>query len=302
MDGNPAQKLIDFQPQRTFFIGVDSDGCAFDTMEIKHKECFIPNIVRHFELQPIARFAREAAEFVNLYSRWRGINRFPALARTLDLLEKRRAVRARGFPVPRLRAFREWLATEARPSNPALTAHLAQSAPGDRDELRRVLTWSAAVNATIAEMVYGVPPFPFLREGLATATARADIVVVSATPTEALEREWREHNLAGSVRLIAGQEAGTKTEHLRLTTGGRYAPGHVLMVGDAPGDLEAARANDALFYPINPGAESSSWQRLHEEGLDRFFSETYAGEYESALIAEFEALLPDTPPWETVTG
>ena len=29
-----------------FFIGIDSDGCVFDTMEVKHKECFIPNMIQ----------------------------------------------------------------------------------------------------------------------------------------------------------------------------------------------------------------------------------------------------------------
>ena len=27
------------------------------------------------------------------------------------------------------------------------------------------------------------------------------------------------------------------------------------MIGDAPGDMRAAQANGACFYPINPGAE-----------------------------------------------
>jgi hypothetical protein len=31
------------------------------------------------------------------------------------------------------------------------------------------------------------------------------------------------------------------------------------MVGDAMGDLEAAKANGVLYYPINPGAEDASW-------------------------------------------
>jgi len=26
-----AQALVDFQPTRSFFIGIDSDGCAFDS-------------------------------------------------------------------------------------------------------------------------------------------------------------------------------------------------------------------------------------------------------------------------------
>jgi len=74
------------------------------------------------------------------------------------------------------------------------------------------------------------------------------------------------------------------------------------MIGDAPGDRDAAHAAGALFYPINPGAEERSWQRFHDEASERFLNGTYAaarsgGTYESALIAEFEQLLSDTPPW-----
>jgi hypothetical protein len=70
------------------------------------------------------------------------------------------------------------------------------------------------------------------------------------------------------------------------------------MVGDAPGDLNAARANNALFYPINPGHEEASWQRFHDEAIDRFLSGSYAGDYETSLIEEFQNLLPETPPWK----
>jgi phosphoglycolate phosphatase-like HAD superfamily hydrolase len=72
----------------------------------------------------------------------------------------------------------------------------------------------------------------------------------------------------------------------------------VLMIGDAPGDMEAARSNHALFYPINPGHEEESWKRFYEEAVHRFLAEEYAGEYEAAVVAEFEALLPDVPPWQ----
>jgi hypothetical protein len=70
------------------------------------------------------------------------------------------------------------------------------------------------------------------------------------------------------------------------------------MIGDAPGDMKAAKANNALFYPVNPGAEEPSWQRFYEEAMYRFFEGVYAGEYEASLIAEFERYLPDTPPWK----
>jgi hypothetical protein len=56
-------------------------------------------------------------------------------------------------------------------------------------------------------------------------------------------------------------------------------------------------ANNALFVPINPGAEEASWKRFHEEGIDRFLSGTFAGEYQNKLLAEFDSYLPEKPPW-----
>jgi phosphoglycolate phosphatase-like HAD superfamily hydrolase len=91
---------------------------------------------------------------------------------------------------------------------------------------------------------------------------------------------------------------GKKSLHLELGSGGKYAPEHVLMIGDAPEDMKSARAVRALFYPINPGHEEASWHRFHDEGLHRFLRGTYAGAHEAALIAEFEALLPEVPPWQ----
>ncbi len=53
-----------------------------------------------------------------------------------------------------------------------------------------MLRWSEAVNASVEDMVVGVPPFPGVRESLERLAESADIMVVSATPGEALEREW----------------------------------------------------------------------------------------------------------------
>ena len=95
-------------------------------------------------------------------------------------------------------------------------------------------------------------------------------------------REWQEHSIDRYVstnpsgwRAIAGQERGTKSEHIRYASQDKYADDHKLMIGDAPGDLKAARDNNALFLPINPGREDESWQRFYEEGLSRFFDGTY---------------------------
>ncbi len=292
MSENP-DLLSTFAPAQAYFVGVDSDGCVFDTMELKHKECFAPQFIKHFRLQAASRYAREVWEFVNLYSKTRGINRFPALSNALNLLAARPEVQARGVAVPSTDPLDAWIAREPRLTNSTLEAAIRDGAA----ELAPILDWSRAVNAAIEDMVVGVPPFPLVRECLERLHALADIMVVSQTPTPALEREWEEHQIRPWVRLIAGQELGSKTDHLRLAAGGKYPPKHVLMIGDAPGDYKAARANHALFFPIIPGHEEASWQRFYEEGLERFLGETFAGAYEEELLREFHASLPERPPW-----
>lgn len=287
--------LDHFQKQHDFLIGIDSDGCAFDTMELKHKECFIPNIIEHFELQAISKYTREAAEFVNLYSKWRGINRFPALTMTMDLLAERPEVAARPVKLPELKSVRDWITRETKLGNPTLKAEVDRT--GDAD-LKRTYDWSQAVNATVARMVRGVPPFPKVPESLEQLGSVADMIVCSATPNAALNSEWEEHGIAQYVAAICGQEAGSKAESLTTTSSQGYDLDKVLMIGDAPGDMKAAKAVGALFYPINPGAEEASWQRFYDEACDRFLNGEYAGDYEAAMIAEFDAYLPETPPWK----
>ncbi len=290
-----ARPLAELAPELDFFVGIDSDGCAFDTMEIKHKECFIPNTIKHWELQPVSKYAREAAEFVNLYSRWRGINRWPALLMVFDLLRERPEVVARGVAPPEARRIREFIADDSFPkSNDGMLAFM-EIHPDP--ELEIAWAWTTGVNATVADIVHGLPPFPFVRESLSFLSGKADMIVVSATPYEALSREWREHQIAPYVRVIAGQEQGRKALHLRLAARGKYPSDRILMIGDAPGDLRAARANDALFYPINPGQEERSWQAFYDEAMHRFLAGEYAGSYEASLIATFDALLPEVPPW-----
>jgi len=265
-------------------------------MEIKHKECFIPNIIKHFHLQAVSKYAREAAEFVNLYSKWRGINRFPALVMLFDLLQDWDKVQRRGVKIPDAPNLRAWIKQETKLGNPALEAYCKQH---DHADMHQTLAWSKAVNASVADIVQGgLPPFPFVRESLEKAMAGADIMVCSQTPTEALVREWEEQDVAKYVFAICGQEMGTKGEHIHYAAEGRYENTRILMIGDAFGDLKAARANNALFFPVDPGDEDASWQRLFEEGLDRFFAGTYAGDYEASLIREFERYLPETPPWK----
>ena len=290
---DPVQKLKDWKPTSDFFIGIDSDGCIFDSMEIKQKECFTPMFIKHFDLQAVSKYARETWEFVNLYSKTRGVNRYKAVVRTFNLLAARKEVQARNVTVSSPEPLEEWMTRETKLGNPALDAEVA----GGNEKLKQVQAWSNAVNEQIESIVYGVPPFPLVRECLEKMQSKCDPMVISQTPVDALEREWGEHDLVKFVKLIAGAEMGTKSEHLAFAAKGKYAPEKILMIGDAPGDRKAAKDNDALFFPIVPGMEEECWVRLHDEALDRFFAGTYAGDYEKALIDEFESKLPENPSW-----
>ena len=291
---DPQAPLKDLKPEYDFLIAIDSDGCVFDSMEIKQKECFTPNTIKHWKLQAVSKYARAAAEFVNLYSKWRGANRFPALIKVFDLLREWPEVQKRAVEIPVAQPLRDWIARESKLGNPALTTAVERT--GD-PVLKQVLDWSNGVNAAVADMVYGVPPFPLVRESLEKISEWADIIVCSGTPGEALTREWIENDIAQFPRVIAGQEMGKKKDHLELVAG-KYPEGHTLMIGDAPGDQKAASANTLPFFPVNPGHEEESWELFHNEVADIFHEGKYTGEYMAKLIAEFDALLPETPPWK----
>lgn len=287
--------LEQFIPEKDFFIGIDSDGCVFDTMEVKHKEFFCPNTVKYFGLFAIAKYVRETWDFVNLYSVTRGTNRFHALIRVMDLLAGRPEVAERGVTLPDMDPLREWVRKESRLGNPVFMEYVNDN---PSPPLKAILAWTLAINEDIAEWLRDMPPFPHARKSIEKLSSITDAIVVSQTPLEALTREWKEHGIDNLVKAIAGQEQGTKSEHIAIATRGRYRPDRILMIGDAPGDLKAATDNSALFFPVIPGDEDSSWRLFHEEALERFMNGTYRGDYEEKLIEKFRRSLPEKPSWE----
>ncbi len=288
------EMLRNMKPQKDFFVGIDSDGCVFNSMEVKQKKCLLPGIVENWSLQPIREYVMEAGEFVNLYSKWRGMNRFAALAMVFDLLRERDEVKKEKVEIPKTASLKDWFKKESQLGNSALKAAVEKT--GD-PFLKQTLKWSEAANKAIADISKDISPFPFVKESLKKLQEKADIVVISATPEEALRREWEAHGILRYVRAICGQELGSKKEHIALAAGRKYKKEHVLMLGDALGDMEAAKENDVLFYPINPAGEDKSWERFYNEAMDKFFNEKYAGDYELKLIKEFEKYLPSAPLW-----
>jgi len=290
-----VEKLINMNAEKPFFIGFDSDGCVFDSMDIKHKECFCPAFIGNYGLQSVSRAGREVWEFVNLYSKTRGYNRFLAVIRAIDLLKEHPDVIERGLVLPDTSVLKKWTEKESKLGEKFLKEEVSVNPD---PELVRALNWSEDVSAAVKKIIKNLPPFPQVKDVLERAYENADLLVVSQTPVGDLEREWAEHGISGYVKIIAGQEMGTKTEHLKLAASGKYDQDKILMIGDAPGDYKAASANNALFYPVIPGREEESWERLKNEALDRFFSGTYKGSYQDSLLEEFDKALPEKAPWQ----
>ena len=292
---NYQEAFEQLKPDHNFLICIDSDGCVFDTMEVKQKEFFIPNALKYFDLFAISKILRETWEFVNLYSIYRGGNRFTSLIKVFELLEKRNEIRNSNVKLPDLTLLREWIDNETKLSNASLIKFFDSHYSTD---LEKVVRWTEAVNKDISYWLRNIPPFPSALAAIQKIASFCDIIIVSQTPLEALDREWQEHDLKKYVKLIAGQEHGTKSEHISLAIRKKYRNDKVLMIGDAKGDLEAAKNNGILFYPIVPGREDYSWNCLLNEGLERLSSGNYAGIFEQSLLESFTKSLPESPDWE----
>jgi len=284
------KELKDFIPSHEYFIGIDSDGCVFDSMEVKQKEFFIPNALKYFDLYAISDTLRETWEFVNLYSVHRGGNRFISIIKVFELLSENPEVIKSGCRLPDMTSLKKWVETENRLGNATLRKYLESNY--DKD-LEKIVLWSEAINVEIGINLKQIPPFPNAVAAIKKASVYADLVIVSQTPLEALEREWEENNLRKYVRLIAGQEHGTKGEHISIGAKGRYRDNKILMIGDAKGDMDAANDNGILFFPIIPSKEDQSWEQFVNEGFERFIENTFKGIFQENLIREFKSYLPE---------
>lgn len=273
-------------------LAVDSDGCALDAMEIKHRRCFTPAIIRTWSLEPITDVVERGSLRINLYSNWRGVNRFVALARLFRWLPV--AVEdPKGMPLPRFAALDSWIAQGSALSEESLIARIAEVNEEDAFELKQVLAWTREVNRSVAELL-PPPAFAAVASTLAKAVDRGlSVFVVSSATREAIRREWSEAGIADAVVAFFGQEDGSKTEILRRLVLRSGHASRLLMVGDAPGDLEAARAAHARFFPIIPGSENDSWTALRDTVLAVYPPAFPPAEWVDAWQARFRRALPD---------
>lgn len=260
-----------FAKKHDFLVCVDSDGCAMDTMNCKHFHCFGPCMVDEWGLQQWEDEILRRWNDINLFQMTRGINRFKGLAMALSEIDKKYT------PIVGVEALRRWAESAPALSNDGLAAAIREAADEDaRICLQKALLWSYAVNENITMLPEELKvPFPGAKEGLAAAAELADVAVVSSANRDAVEEEWEKYGLLEYTDILLTQDCGSKAHCIAKMLEFGYAADHVLMVGDAPGDCDAAEKNGVWFYPILVNWEEESWTGFREQILDIFRSGEY---------------------------
>lgn len=274
--------MKNYKKNKEFLICIDSDGCVMDTMNSKHYTCFGPQLIEIFDLHHHNDYILSYWNELNLYSKTRGINRFVGLYTTLEKLHKEKIIK------DDLSDLKMYVEESESLSNDSLIKLLEVK---DSAILKKALAWSHAVNSCIVQLPKGNDIFKESTESLIAAHELADVVVVSAANKEALIEEWNRLDVAKYTNMIFGQDYGSKSEIIRDLKLKGYKEENILMIGDALGDLKAARDNDVYFYPIIVNEEKESWIEFRKNVLSAFIKENTFKQLEDTYIKRMKSVL-----------
>ena len=160
-----------YEKKNEFLVCVDSDGCAMDTMEIKHRKCFAPEMIKTWNLKEREDYILNLWYDLNLYTQTRGINRFKGLAETFKIISKE------GVEIEDLDSILNWVETTNELSNNSLLNEIEKT---NSKGLKMTREWSLNVNKSIEELPKGDEPFEGVSEGLEALSKIVDVAVVSS--------------------------------------------------------------------------------------------------------------------------
>jgi len=272
-----------FEKKHDYLVCVDSDGCVMDTMNCKHFHCFGPCMVTEWGLEEWKDEILQRWNVINLFSMTRGINRFKGLAMALGEINKKYK------PIAGIAALQHWADTAPALSNDGVAKAAAEAVDADaRLVLEKALSWSRAVNAAIVELNEALKvPYAGAKEGLAAAHAFADVAMVSSANRDAVEEEWGKFGLLEHTDIVLAQDVGSKAACIREMMKFGYDPDKVVMIGDAPGDCDAAEKNGVQYYPILVNHEKDSW----DEAIAVAFAKLRSGDYAAYGAEKKQAFL-----------
>ncbi|QXW65095.1 HAD-IA family hydrolase [Streptobacillus moniliformis] len=247
-------------------VCVDSDGCVMDTMNYKHIECFGPIAADFWNIEEREEFLT-LWNHINLYSKTRGINRFHGLNEIFKIFSEK-------YPkYTKLNEVDNWIKTTSELSNNSLIKEIEIT---DSKELKKALNWSLEVNKKIVSLEGMDKPFDMVKEAFEVMKNKVKIVIVSSANKEAILSEWERHGLLKYVDIVMGQDTGSKKDCIKkILIDNDLDVNDVLMIGDSPGDITAAKDNGIHFYPIIFDDESKSWARFKDKILDEFINNQY---------------------------
>ena len=272
--------FLNYNKKKEYLVCVDSDGCAIDSMDIKHFRSFGPCMVEEWNLEEWKDEILKRWNEINLYTITRGINRFKGLLMALKEINEKYT------EIIDLESLEEWTTTTNELSNNSVIREIEKKP--DSIILKKALSWSNKVNASIKALPEEeILPFEMVKEALEFAHVRADVAIVSSANLGAVLDEWTRHNLLAHTDVVLAQNAGTKAYCIQELLKKGYDPNNVLMCGDALGDLEAANKNNVHFYPILVRNEKQSWTEFITIGFEKLLSNEYSGEYQEKKIQEF---------------
>ena len=262
-----------FERKHEYLVCVDSDGCVMDTMNCKHFHCFGPCMVKEWGLEEWEKEILDRWNVINLFSMTRGINRFKGLAMALGEIHETYK------PIIGIDALKHWADTAPALSNDAVAKAAVAAEDADAKLVfEKALAWSKAVNAAIVELDEALKvPYEGAKEGLAAAHEFADVAMVSSANRDAVEEEWGKFGLLEHTDIVLAQDVGSKAACIAEMLKFGYDPKKVVMVGDAPGDCDAAEKNGVHYYPILVNHEKASW----EEAVQVAFAKLRQGEYDA---------------------
>ena len=273
-----AASLDEFIPKHNYLICFDSDGTVMDTMTVKHNQCLCPALIEVWELNSWEKPVKQLWDDINLHKITRGINRFKALALVL------RAINDQYTPINGLSDLEAWVSSGTTLSGDALGPLAAKS---DSEMLKKTFLWTETVDQKIGLIpLADKRPFPGAAQGLKAASQFADIAVISTANRTALLEEWGTYDLLDYANVILAQDSGSKEHCISELLKKGYHKSHVLMVGDAPGDMNAAEQNKVYFYPMLCGHEEECWAELKDTGYGKLRSAVYEP-YEASRVDAF---------------
>jgi len=275
-----------FERKHDYLVCVDSDGCVMDTMNCKHFHCFGPCMVTEWGLEEWKEEILDRWNVINLFSMTRGINRFKGLAMALKEID------GKYTKITGVDALVHWADTAPALSNDGVAKAAAEATdPDAKLVLEKALSWSKAVNAAIVELPEELKvPYNGAKEGLAAAHSFADVAMVSSANRDAVEEEWGKFGLLEHTDIVLAQDVGSKAACIAAMLKFGYDLDKVVMVGDAPGDCDAAEKNNVFYYPILVNHEKESWDEAIAVGFGKLQSGEYAA-YEVQKKKEFLANL-----------